>query len=63
MHAEFPETNVKSMKDWAGRVACPVCFGDLNIDAERAVCAGCGRAYPVVDGIAVLIGERAEPSA
>ncbi len=48
------------MEDWAGQLACPVCFGELLVNAERAVCAGCGRVYPVVDGIVVLIAERAE---
>jgi hypothetical protein len=44
----------------AGELACPVCFGALQLEAARLVCAGCGRAYPVVDGIPVLIAERAE---
>jgi uncharacterized protein YbaR (Trm112 family) len=41
-------------------LACPVCSGDLSRVDERLVCGGCGRAYPVVDGIPVLIAERAE---
>jgi uncharacterized protein YbaR (Trm112 family) len=41
-------------------LACPACLGDLRADEVRLVCAGCGRAYPVVDGIPVLIAERAE---
>jgi uncharacterized protein YbaR (Trm112 family) len=28
----------------------------------RILCAGCGRAYPIVDGIPVLIVERAASS-
>jgi hypothetical protein len=43
-----------------GQLACPGCLGELRMDAERLVCAGCGRAYPVVDGIPVLIAGRAE---
>ncbi|MGA7343467.1 MAG: Trm112 family protein [Terracidiphilus sp.] len=43
-----------------GQLACPVCLGDLRLDGERIVCVQCGRAYPLVDGIPVLIGERAE---
>jgi hypothetical protein len=42
-------------------LACPVCRGELRLDALRLVCAGCGRGYPVIDGIPVLIAERAEP--
>jgi uncharacterized protein YbaR (Trm112 family) len=53
------EQNLKLMETWAGLLACPVCFGTLAVDAARATCAGCGRVYPVVDGIAVLIAERA----
>ena len=36
-------------------LACPVCYGKLRAEAERLVCAGCGRGYPVVDGIPVLV--------
>jgi len=43
------------------QLACPVCFGDLRLDAsgERICCVGCGRAYPLIDGIPVLIADRA----
>jgi hypothetical protein len=40
-------------------LACPVCLGSLCAEGLRLVCAACGRAYPVVDGIPVLIAERA----
>jgi len=42
------------------QLACPACLGELRQDAARLVCAGCGRAYPVVEGIPVLIAGRAE---
>ncbi|HVU44761.1 MAG TPA: Trm112 family protein [Terracidiphilus sp.] len=41
-------------------LACPACFGALRADASRVVCTVCGRAYPIIDGIPVLIAERAE---
>jgi uncharacterized protein YbaR (Trm112 family) len=41
-------------------LACPVCRGELRVEAAGLVCVGCGRGYPVVDGIPVLIAERAE---
>ena len=43
------------------RLACPVCFGELRLDepASGIICAGCLRVYPLVDGIPVLIAERA----
>ena len=53
------ETNLRSLKDWAGQLACPACFGELRTDATTIVCAGCGRQYPIVDGVPVLIVERA----
>jgi len=45
-------------------VVCPACWGELSAaigaEADLLVCAACGRRYPVVDGIPVLIVERAE---
>jgi uncharacterized protein YbaR (Trm112 family) len=40
-------------------LACPACVGELRLDGDRLLCAGCGRTYPIVDGIPVLIAERA----
>jgi len=42
------------------RLACPACHGDLHLSNERLTCTACGRTYPIVDGIPVLITERAE---
>jgi uncharacterized protein len=42
------------------QLACPACYGDLQFDGARIVCIACRRTYPVVDGIPVLIIERAE---
>jgi uncharacterized protein YbaR (Trm112 family) len=44
----------------ADMLACPSCHGDLRVEGERLVCGGCGRRYPIVDGIPVLIVEGAE---
>ena len=45
------------------QLACPACLDELRLDGERVVCTGCGRGYPIVDGIPVLIEERAvDPS-
>jgi len=45
------------------QLACPACLGELRLDGERLHCAGCGRIYPIVDGIPVLIADRAvDPS-
>ncbi len=42
------------------QLACPACHGDLRLDGARLLCAACSRAYAIVDGIPVLIVERAE---
>jgi uncharacterized protein YbaR (Trm112 family) len=44
-------------------LACPACLGGLGLDEGKLICAECGRIYPVVDGIPVLIAERAELTA
>jgi uncharacterized protein YbaR (Trm112 family) len=42
------------------RLACPVCFGALRLAADGGIaCMGCGRIYPLIDGIPVLIADRA----
>lgn len=45
------------------QLACPACLDALRLEGAQLVCAGCGRGYPVVDGIPVLIAERAEARA
>jgi hypothetical protein len=42
------------------RLGCPTCLGDLRPDETRLICTGCGRGYPIVDGIPVLIAAHAE---
>jgi uncharacterized protein YbaR (Trm112 family) len=42
------------------RLACPACLGSLRLEEARMVCAACGRAYPTVDGIPVLISTGPE---
>jgi len=41
--------------------ACPVCYGGLQVAPSGAqiVCLECRRAYPLIDGIPVLIPQRA----
>jgi len=41
------------------QLACPVCLGALSHDESRLLCMTCGRAYPIIDGIPVLIADRA----
>jgi uncharacterized protein YbaR (Trm112 family) len=42
------------------QLACPACIGALRLDANRLLCAGCERSYPIIDGIPVLIPSRAD---
>lgn len=41
-------------------LACPVCKGDINYDFHKkeVYCKKCGRAYPVEDGIPVMLEDR-----
>jgi uncharacterized protein YbaR (Trm112 family) len=38
-------------------LACPACRGELEVDGDELVCSGCGRRYPVRDGVAILLVE------
>ena len=59
MHADSRQKNLKALESWANQLACPACLGTLKLAPEQVVCASCGRIYPVIDGIPVLIVERA----
>jgi uncharacterized protein YbaR (Trm112 family) len=45
-------------------LACPVCHAGLALpdggeDAETVLCTGCGRRYPIRDGLPVLLAAAA----
>ncbi|WP_144208860.1 Trm112 family protein [Shewanella donghaensis] len=44
-------------------VACPVCKGTLEFDkeADKLICKADKLAYPITEGIPVLLENRAEP--
>jgi uncharacterized protein YbaR (Trm112 family) len=44
------------------RLACPACQGTMRYEPQQLVCDSCARAYPIIDGIPVLIAERAVSS-
>jgi uncharacterized protein YbaR (Trm112 family) len=45
------------------QLACPACLGALRIEKGKLLCVECGRAYPILDGIPVLIaGRECSPS-
>jgi uncharacterized protein YbaR (Trm112 family) len=43
------------------RLACPACLGQLRFAEARLICLACSRAYPIVEGIPVLIADPAAP--
>jgi hypothetical protein len=57
-------TETRRTFEWSGvvpeGVVCPACCGELRTGSETLACVACGRSYPVIDGIPVLIVERAE---
>jgi uncharacterized protein YbaR (Trm112 family) len=59
MAAELRDTNLNELKQWAEDIVCPVCFARLRFEQAKVVCSGCARTYPIVDGIPVLIPQRA----
>lgn len=52
-------------REWLDLLVCPVCKGGLKTappqaGAERLACENCRKAYPVRDGIPVMLVEEAE---
>ena len=46
-------------------IVCPACHGELSLTdgaGAELVCQGCGLAYPVRDGIPVLLVDEARPA-
>lgn len=41
-------------------LACPACKGDVELKEDKICCTKCGRRYPIVDGIPVMLVEEAE---
>ena len=41
-------------------LACPACQSDVKLENEKIVCTRCGRAYPIKDGIPVLLVDEAQ---
>ena len=42
-------------------IVCPACWQRMTAGegGEQLVCTGCGRCYPIEDGLPVLLVERA----
>ena len=41
-------------------LVCPADKAKVHLEGDRLVCEQCGRAYPIRDGIPVMIVEEAE---
>jgi uncharacterized protein len=42
-------------------LVCPACKGDLRFEEHRIICPACRKAYPIRDGIPVMLISEAEP--
>jgi hypothetical protein len=42
-------------------LACPVCKRDVELKGNQLVCVGCGRRYPIVDGIPCMLPPELVP--
>lgn len=41
-------------------LACPACHAEVHVEADRIVCGGCGRRYPIREDIPIMLLEEAE---
>jgi len=42
-------------------LVCPACKGDLLFEETRIICQACRKAYPIRDGIPVMLISEAQP--
>jgi len=47
-------------KDLLEILACPECKKSVSLEEEKIICSGCGRRYPIRDGIPIMLVEEAE---
>jgi uncharacterized protein YbaR (Trm112 family) len=40
-------------------LACPACLAAVHQEGEWIVCEGCGRRYPIRDGLPIMLVEEA----
>lgn len=43
-------------------LACPDCKSDVVYKENKIICRGCGRKYPVKNGIPIMLIDESEPS-
>ena len=54
---------VERIREVLELIVCPACQGQLTLAESTVNCEVCGRRYPVVDGIPILLVERADTRA
>lgn len=53
----MPEANVDAAL--LELIVCPSCHAALSVEGSELACTGCDLVYPIVDGIPVLLIDRA----
>ncbi len=41
-------------------LVCPDCKEDVELKGDKLVCVGCGKRYPIRDGIPIMLIDEAE---
>jgi uncharacterized protein YbaR (Trm112 family) len=41
-------------------LACPKCKGDIHLEGDKLICKACNLAYPIKEGIPIMLIEEAE---
>ena len=43
-------------------LACPDCKKDVELKENKIICKGCGREYPIKDGIPIMLIDQSKPA-
>jgi uncharacterized protein YbaR (Trm112 family) len=56
----MPDKQASVPQELLDILVCPVDKAKVHLKGDRLVCEQCGRAYPVRDGIPIMLEEEAE---
>ena len=56
----MPNKEASVPKELLDILVCPVDKAKVHLQGDKLVCEQCGRAYPVRDGIPIMLEEEAE---
>jgi uncharacterized protein YbaR (Trm112 family) len=59
MYPANAEASAQPIEQMLDLLACPACLGSFRIALAGVICTACARTYPVVDGIPILLVDRA----